>query len=953
MVRIDTKKQRCNMKTKNRKFENKHFFCYLKVKRKNSKIDKPCFPIKSMKNMFCDEADLINEDAVKSLFVDRLLQYLDFKDSNIKRKDSIQRLAIGKGSKKENHKPDYALFVREKPKIIVDAKDPKENVDDYIYQTSGYSLSLNQKFENENPVEYFILTNGFILKLFKWDNEKPILTLKFEDFEKGNSKLEKLQGVISFKVLSKRKPQEIQSMVQDFEFRKPHSNDEIEAIFRACHQIIWRKDNIKPSEAFPEFAKIFFIKIYYDRKIHAMIRKGEKPKKEDYVFTVDWIEKQEKELNENNPVSNILFKKLREDLEDEINKGTKKRIFNSDEELNINASTIKEVVRLLEHYDLFGIDEDLNGRMFEAFLSATVRGEALGQFFTPRTVVKFMTQMSKINSSKNKMDIVLDGFCGSGGFLIEAMTIMRDKIDKNKSLTNKEVEDLKNKIVQECLYGIDADKSPYFKISRIARMNMVMYGDGNNRIYWLPDTLDKNIEIEESVNKELRQEAEELKKKIKKDGLKFNLVLTNPPFSRGYARNKKDEAKILNEYDIAHEEDTDNLKSVRSNVLSLEIYRDLLEPHGRLITVMDESVLNSYSGRAYRKFIKKYFIIKAIISLPQNAFTNADANVKTSILYLIKKEKEDEEQGDIFMAISENIGHTEAGKSDLKNTDLLKVYDYSHKVINEKVGKTILENFLEYEENGCLGKEDDTAFILKKEEIAPAPTEKEDELKGRLDCYSHMPSYKKLLKELKSLEKNDKIELLKGESLNVLDQMSKEEYDKLKTKTFKYIDIGNTEKDLGMIKGFEEDLLIALPTRARMIIKENDILIPAPVHSASGIIIIPKEFDGKEFNGNLLCSNGFIVIRPKDYSEAVLLYTILKSDLLQKQFFHLQSGINQQAITDRNFKNFVYIPLPKEKDDQEKMIKNIKTLINEAKGLKENYNLKLKKIQDEFLEVIS
>lgn len=107
-------------------------------------------------------------------------------------------------------------------------------------------------------------------------------------------------------------------MVQEFEFRKPHSNDEIEAIFRACHQIIWRKDNIKPSEAFPEFAKIFFIKIYYDRKIHAMLKKGETPKKEDYIFTVDWIEKQEKELNENNPVSNILFKKLREDLEGKI-----------------------------------------------------------------------------------------------------------------------------------------------------------------------------------------------------------------------------------------------------------------------------------------------------------------------------------------------------------------------------------------------------------------------------------------------------------------------------------------------------------------------------------------------------------------------------------------------------------------------------------------------------------
>lgn len=900
-----------------------------------------------MKNIFCDEKDLVNEDAVESLFIDRLLDFLGFKDNNVKRKNSIQRLTIGRGSKKESHKPDYALFVKEKPKIVIDAKDPEEDVDEYIYQTSGYSLSLNQKFDNENPVEYFILTNGVVLKLFKWDNEKPILTLKFKDFEKGNEKFERLQSIISFKILSKRKPQETQDLIKDFEFRKPRSNDEIEAIFRACHQIIWRKDNIKPSEAFPEFAKLFFIKIYYDRKIHDMLRRGETPKKEDYIFSVDWVEKQEKELNEDNPISNILFKKLREDLEDQIKKGIKKRIFNSDEELNINASTIKEVVRLLEHYNLFGIDEDLNGRMFEAFLSATVRGEALGQFFTPRTVVKCMTQMAKITSGKNKIDVVLDGFCGSGGFLIEAMTIMRDKIDKNKSLTNKEIETLKDKIVQECLYGIDADKSPYFKISRIARMNMVMHGDGNNRIYWLPDTLDKSIEIESSINKELKQEAEELKKRIKEDCLKFDIVLTNPPFSRGYNSKKKDEARILSEYDIAHEEESNKLKSVRSNVLSLEIYRDLLKPQGKLITVIDESVLNSYSGREYRKFIKKYFIVKAIISLPQYSFVNADANVKTSILYLIKKEDEDEEQGDVFMATSENIGHTESGKSDLKNCDLLQIHDYSHNIINKSVGKTILDKFLEYEEKGYLENEDDSTFILKKEELSLTDTEEEDELKGRLDCYSHMPSYKKLLNKLENLKKKDKVEIIKGGDLNIVKQISKEEYDKLKTETFKYIDIGNTEKDLGMIKGDEEDLLIALPTRARMLIKENDILIPSPVHSASGIIIIPKEYD------NQLCSNGFIVIRPSDYDEAVLLYTILKSDFIQKQFFHLQSGINQQAITDRNFKSFVYIPIPKIKSDKEKVIKNIKNLIQEAKELKNNYTNKLNKIQDEFLESIS
>jgi len=44
-------------------------------------------------------------------------------------------------------------------------------------------------------------------------------------------------------------------------------------------------------------------------------------------------------------------------------------------------------VRRLEHTFLFGIDVDLNGRLFETFLSATMRGKDLGQFFTPRSIV--------------------------------------------------------------------------------------------------------------------------------------------------------------------------------------------------------------------------------------------------------------------------------------------------------------------------------------------------------------------------------------------------------------------------------------------------------------------------------------------------------------------------------------------------------------------------------------
>jgi len=88
------------------------------------------------------------------------------------------------------------------------------------------------------------------------------------------------------------------------------------------------------------------------------------------------------------------------------------------------------------NYYLFGIDEDLNGRMFEAFLAAIMRGKALGQYFTPRSIVKLMVRLADLKATPRKDGIerVLDACCGTGGFLIEALTVMRRQIWSNGSL---------------------------------------------------------------------------------------------------------------------------------------------------------------------------------------------------------------------------------------------------------------------------------------------------------------------------------------------------------------------------------------------------------------------------------------------------------------------------------------------------------------------------------------
>ena len=592
----------------------------------------------------------------------RLLTDLGYNDAEIKTKQSIDSLTVSTGRKKENYKPDYVCFVENKPRIVIDAKAIGENIDDYTYQCSGYSLALNRKYTGIKPVQYFILSNGKSTKVFHWDEEIPIITLKFNDFQNNNPTFKKLKSLLSRNSILKTTKNELQSTDNYFKLVKPDPK-ELNGIFTTCHNLIWKKEKINTTDAFYQFTKLMFVKLDQDKKLKDRILANQIITKNEVTFSVKWIEEMEK-IGEQNPFDTILFRRLRERLETEITEKRKKRIFEKDENLDLKPSTIKEVVKILENYNLFGIDEDLNGRLFETFLNATIRGRDLGQYFTPRSVVKFMVSMANLKVSSEHMDMCLDACCGTGGFLIESMADMNTKINQ-LPITNYQKEKLRTKLTTESLYGIDANKI----VTRISRINMYLHGDGGSRIY-NTDSLDKQITIEEGLDDELKIDNRELQETINQ--IKFNVVLTNPPFAMKYEKKKSDEFEVLKQYKIAYKDENseDIHTSLKSSVMFLERYYDLLEEGGKLLTVMDESVLNTSSNKVFRDFIRNHFVIKAVISLPKSTFVKADSAVKTSILYLVKKSIEDETQPNIFMAISEHVGHTDSGKEEPEQNDL-------------------------------------------------------------------------------------------------------------------------------------------------------------------------------------------------------------------------------------------------------------------------------------------
>jgi|GEM_PF-1943952 len=224
----------------------------------------------------------------------------------------------------------------------------------------------------------------------------------------------------------------------------------------------------------------------------------------------------------------------------------------------------------------------------------------------------------------------------------------------------------------------------------------------------------------------------------------------------------------------------------------------------------------------------------------------------------------------------------------------------------------------------------DNTWITPKEKIV-----------DRIDCYFNSKQLEKIYETINNLDKS-KFEIVNVKKLNIVPIMSKTERDENKTHVFRYVDIGNTEKDLGWILGNENDILINLPSRAKRRAKENDILIPRPIGSTQGIIKVSFDYEGQLF------TTGNIQIRPKDEKEAILLLVMLKSEIMQKQFFYLQSGCSQPEISPNNFEKYVLFPFPKG-EIREEIIKKSSEHYKEALKHRDNI-IKLRKQIDEVFE---
>ncbi|HMK93883.1 MAG TPA: hypothetical protein VK536_00635 [Candidatus Limnocylindrales bacterium] len=273
---------------------------------------------------------------------------------------------------------------------------------------------------------------------------------------------------------------------------------------------------------------------------------------------------------------------------------------------------------------------------------------------------------------------------------------------------------------------------------------------------------------------------------------------------------------------------------------------------------------------------------------------------------------------------------------------------FDEKVQNNIVEQTKKHRFSAYSyEKALLEKTEDMTLLLERVLEEPMPRHSQHIFAcypegDRIDCLCNSPDIQNLNAYLLNLEAEGKITLVKPEDLLAKDRdITKKIYNKNEIGLFKYVDIENVDKNVGIVEGFTEDFLLKLPTRARQFIRENDVLIPTPIGSTKGVCIVPKEFEGQ------ICSTGFLVISTESLDEALFYYAVFKSNIVQKQFYHFQSGCVQPSISYEMFIKKMKIPVPKGSWKETFQVQ-AKQSRNELLQLRESYASELEKARETF-----
>lgn len=275
-------------------------------------------------------------------------------------------------------------------------------------------------------------------------------------------------------------------------------------------------------------------------------------------------------------------------------------------------AVLSSVVALVNDLHLENVDADVKGDLFEHVLAKIRSAGELGQFRTPRRIVRAVVALVDPRLGET----VCDPAAGTAGFLVGAWDRIRlvnstpagtEEVEADGKIIQRGLGDrlgvrAARRLREETFHGLDVDP----QMVRLATMNLTLRGLDKVRIL-RRDAL--TLSLDRAARAELGLPAEG-----------FDVILANPPFSGRVARDG-----IVDEVKVG--------STAQTELLFLQFMLNQLKPGGRCGVVVPEGVLFG-STRAHRELRRKLLgnnRVEAVLSLPGGVF-NPYSGVKTSVL---------------------------------------------------------------------------------------------------------------------------------------------------------------------------------------------------------------------------------------------------------------------------------------------------------------------------------
>ena len=279
-------------------------------------------------------------------------------------------------------------------------------------------------------------------------------------------------------------------------------------------------------------------------------------------------------------------------------------------------TVLTQVVNQLNDLHLDRVDADTKGDLFEHVLRQIRQAGELGQFRTPRHIIRALVRLVNPRIGET----IYDPAAGTAGFLVGAWDHIRfvnsslagiEEVEADGKTIRRGLGDTLSrasmrKLQEATFYGADVDP----QMVRLATMNLTLRGLDMVRII-RRDALTRSLD-----------------KVVKADlGLPtfgFNVILANPPFS-----GRLDRDRIVEDVKIG--------KTAQTELLFLQYILNHLKEDGRCGVVVPEGALFGATGahRDLRRKLVENNTVEAVLSLPGGVF-NPYSGVKTSALVFHK-----------------------------------------------------------------------------------------------------------------------------------------------------------------------------------------------------------------------------------------------------------------------------------------------------------------------------